>query len=92
MALFQGGDNAYWFWIGVALTAAFSLAVWYFVIVGRDRPPVKQRRGEQTVEHYGTIEEDRAPMPRFLFWTFVGVGVWALVYAIWTGVNGIGAT
>ncbi len=92
MALYQGGDDYFWFWVSVALTAAASVAVWFFVITGRDRPPLKQRRGEETVERYGTIEEDRAPLSRFLFWTLIGVGVWALVYVLWTGFNGIGAT
>ena len=90
MAIMQGADSWFWFWITILLTVAASLATWFYTIVGRDRPPRKQRRGEETVERYGSIEEDRAPMPRFIFWTFVGVGIWIIVYAVWTGIEGIG--
>ena len=58
--------------------------------VGRDRSPRKQRRGEETIERYGSIEEDRAPLPRFLLWTYIGVAVWVVAYAVWTGIEGIG--
>ena len=90
MVIMQGADT--WFWLGISglLTLGSSLAVWYFVVVGRDRKPTRQRRGEETLERYGTIEEDRAPLPKFLIWTFVGVGIWAVGYAVWTGVEGIG--
>ena len=90
MVLFQGADVFFWFWIAVLLTVMTGLITWYWVITGRDRKPRKQRRGEETIERYGTIEEDRAPLPKFLIWTYVGVAVWAVGYAIWTGVEGMG--
>ena len=90
MAMMQGADTWFWLWMAATWTVLGSLATWYFTIVGRDRPPRKQRRGEETVERYGTIEEDRAPLPKFLIWTFVGVGVWAVAYAVWTGIEGTG--
>lgn len=90
MAIMQGNDTWFWFWLTLLLTVGGATAVWYFTIVGRDRTPRKQRRGEETIERYGTIEEDRAPMPRFLLWTYIGVGVWGVAYAIWTGIEGTG--
>lgn len=92
MVLFQGGDDYFWFWMGLLMTAAGAVATWFYVITGRDRKPTKQRRGEETIERYGTIEEDRAPLSRFLFWTYIGVALWALAYALWTGFNGIAAS
>jgi hypothetical protein len=90
MAIMQGADTWFWFWMAMILMVAFTLATWYYVIIGRDRPVRKQRRGEETVEHYGSLQEDRAPTPRFLMWTYIGIGVWAVVYVIWTGINGLG--
>lgn len=90
MVLFQGADVFFWFWIGVALMVMTTFITWYWVITGRDRKPRKQRRGEETIERYGSIEEDRAPLPKFLIWTYIGVAVWALVYALWTGIEGLG--
>jgi hypothetical protein len=90
MAIMQGGDSFFWFWIAFLLTVGLSVATWYYVIIGRDRTPRKQRRGEETVERYGSIEEDRAPVPKFLIWLYVGVAVWAVGYVIWTGIEGIG--
>ena len=90
MVIMQGADTWFWFWMAILLTGAFSLATWYYVIVGRDQPVRKQRRGAETVERYGTIEEDRSPTPKFLMWTYIGVAVWAVVYVIWTGIDGIG--
>lgn len=90
MVLFQGADNFFWFWIGLGLTIGTSLAIWYWTIVGRDVSRSRQRRGEETIERYGTIEEDRAPTPKFLIFTYWGVGLWAIAYAVWTGINGIG--
>ena len=86
----QGADSWFWMWTALILVVAISLATWYFTVIGRDRPNRKQRRGEETVERYGTIEEDRAPLPKFLVWTYIGIGVWVLVYVIWTGIEGIG--
>ncbi len=90
MAIMQGGDTWFWLWLSILLTGAFSLATWFYTIVGRDRKIARQRRGEKTVERFGTIEEDRAPIPKFLIWTYVGLAVWAVVYAVWTGIEGIG--
>ena len=86
----QGADSWFWMWTALILVVAISLATWYFTVIGRDRPNRKQRRGEETIERYGTIEEDRAPLPKFLVWTYIGIGVWVLVYVIWTGIEGIG--
>jgi len=90
MAIMQGGDTFFWFWITLLTTLGAALAVWYYVIVGRDRPAHKQRRGEETVERYGSIEEDRAPIPKLLVWTYYGVALWAVGYIVWTGIEGIG--
>jgi membrane protein DedA with SNARE-associated domain len=90
MALFQGADDVFWFWIVVIFTILTALITWYWTIVGRDRKPRKQRRGEETIEHYGTIQEDRAPLPKFLIWTYIGVAIWAVAYVIWTGFEGLG--
>ena len=90
MALFQGQDAWYWLWVAVILTVLTAVGTWYYTITGRDRPPKRQRRGEETIERYGTIEEDRAPLSKFLIITYIGVALWAVGYAIWTGVNGIG--
>lgn len=90
MAIMQGADSWFWMWMAFLMLGAMSLATWYYVIVGRDRSPRKQRRGEETVERYGTIEEDRAPLPKFLTWTYIGIAIWAVAYAIWTGIEGIG--
>ena len=90
MTLFQGADVFFWFWVSIGLTALTGAIIWYWVITGRDRKPRRQRRGEETIERYGTIEEDRAPLPKFLVWTYVGIAVWALAYALWTGIEGIG--
>jgi hypothetical protein len=90
MTLFQGADNIFWYWVAVILTVLTALITWFWVLTGRDRSPRKQRRGEETIERYGTIEEDRAPLPKFLIWTYIGVAIWAVCYALWTGINGIG--
>ena len=62
------------------------MATWYFTIVGRDRPQ-PAAAGEETVERFGTIEEDRAPLPKFLIWTYVGFSLWAIAYVVWTGIR-----
>ena len=90
MVLFQGADAWFWMWMSVLLTFLVALATWYYTIVGVDRKPSKQKRGESTIEHYGDLEEDRAPVPKFLIWTYAGVAVWAIGYVIWTGIYGIG--
>lgn len=90
MVIFQGADNTFWFWVSLLLTAATALAVWYWTIVGRDRAPQHQRRGQDTVERYGDIEEDRAPLPKFLIYTFVLTVLWGIGYALLTGWQGIG--
>jgi membrane protein DedA with SNARE-associated domain len=90
MALMQGNDNLFWTLLAFALMIASVVGTWYMVVVGRDRPRPQQRRGESTVARYGDIEEDRAPMPAFLTVTIAGSVLWAIVYAIWTGINGLG--
>ena len=90
MVIMQGADTWFWFWITLIVTIALTLLTWFYVTVGRDRPQHKQRRGEDTIERYGTLEEDRAPLPRFIHWTFIGVVVWAVAYIVWTGIEGIG--
>jgi hypothetical protein len=89
VVIFQGQNDSFWFLITFAATVLMSIAVWYFVIVGRDRPPRKQRLGESTIVHYGSIGEDRAPIPKFLVYTFIGAIVWGVGYLLWTGVNGV---
>ena len=84
-----GADNWFWFGITVTLTILTVFATWFLVIIGRDRPPALQRRGEETIERYGDIEEDRAPPPKFLTFMYWGMGAWAIGYAVWTGVNGL---
>ena len=90
MVIMQGADTWFWFWIVMVVMGAMTLATWYYVIIGRDRPPRKQRRGAETVERYGTIEEDRSPTPKFLTLTYIGFAVWAVAYVIWTGIDGLG--
>ncbi len=90
MDLFQGADAWYWLSVSVVLTVAVAVAAWYFTIVGVDRKPGRQQRGEETIERYGSIEEDRAPVPAFLKWTYIGVGITAIAYALLTGINGTG--
>ena len=90
MVLFQGADAWFWLWVSIAFTLATALATWFYTIVGVDRKPQKQKRGEETIERFGDIVEDRAPVPKFLKITFVGVAIWAIVYVLWTGAHGIG--
>ncbi len=90
MDLFQGEDATFWLWTSILLTVLVAAATWFYTIVGVDTKPRPQQRGEHTVERYGDIEEDRAPVPVFLRLTYAGVAVWAVAYAIWTGVNGTG--
>lgn len=90
MAIMQGADNLFWTALTFFLIIATAVGTWYLTIVGRDRPQPKQKRGEETVVRYGSIEENRAPMPKFLTFTIVGVVIWALAYALWTGIKGLG--
>jgi len=90
MTIMQGTDNIFWFWIATILTVLSVLGTWYMVIVGRDTNLRQQRRGEETVERYGSIEEDRAPLPKFLVITIIGVVIWSLGYLFWTGFAGMG--
>ena len=90
MDLFQGSDATFWLCMTIVLTVLAAVATWYYTIIGADRKTRHQQRGEHTIERYGDIEEDRAPVPKFLVWTYVGVAVWAVAYAIWTGVLGTG--
>ena len=90
MVIFQGADAWFWLWLSVLLTVAVAAATWLYTIVGADRKPRQQRRGEETLERFGDIVEDRAPVPKFLVWTYIGVAIWAVAYIIWTGINGTG--
>ena len=88
--MFQGADAWFWVWTSVLLTVLGAASTWYYVNTGRDRAPKRQRRGEETIEKFGTIEEDRAPVSKFLLWTYICVALWAVGYAFWTGIQGIG--
>jgi membrane protein DedA with SNARE-associated domain len=90
MTVMQGPDNVFWFWMAFSLAVLSVVATWYMVIVGRDAKPHHQRRGEETIERNGSIEEDRAPLPKFLVITIVGVVIWSLGYLFWTGFEGLG--
>lgn len=90
MTIMQGQDLNFWFWIEVILLVLSVLATWYMTIAGRDHKPRRQRRGEETVENYAGIEENRAPLPKFLVLTIVGVVVWSIGYLLWTGFAGLG--
>ncbi len=89
MILMQGAETNIWWWCETVLTVLAILCVWYFVISGRDRQALKQRRGEQHVERFGTIEQNEAPLTKFLIWTYVGTGLFVVGYLVWTGVNGL---
>ena len=89
MTAMQGAGAVFWDIVTMILTGMTGLCIWYFVVTGRDRTPTLQRRGEETIERYGDIEEDRAPVSKFLWWTMIGVGVWSVAYVLWTGVNGL---
>ena len=90
MVIFQGADAWFWLWLSLLLTVAVAVGTWFYTIVGADRKPRQQRRGEETLEHFGDLVEDRAPVPRFLVWTYIGVAVWAVAYVLWVGINGTG--
>ena len=90
MAIMQSSDNWIWFCAEAALIVLSIFAVWFIVRTGRDRPPAKQERGEQALEDYGDgIQEDHAPLSKFLIGTYIVVAVWAGLYLIWTGINGL---
>lgn len=88
MISMEGDGNIRWVIVEIITAVVLIAGIWMFVHTGADRKAVRQRRGEQTVERYGDIEEDRAPTSKFLLWTYVGVAVWAVVYAVYTGING----
>lgn len=90
MTIMQGDSNIAWFWLTVVLLILSVLVTWYFTIVGRDRPVQRQRKGEKTIEHFGSIQEDRAPVPKFLIWTYIGTGIWGVGYLLWVGIRGMG--
>ena len=90
MVIFQGADAWFWLWVSIAFILATALATWFYTIVGVDRKPKAQKRGEETLERFGDIEEDRAPVPVFLKVTYIGVAIWAVVYVLWTGTFGTG--
>lgn len=92
MTIMQGPDLLFWFAIALTLTILSVLFTWYMVIIGRgDTKPRKQRRGEEAIEHFpGGLQENRAPLPKFIFITIVGAVIWSLAYLIWTGFAGLG--
>ncbi len=89
MVAMQGSDAVLWDYIILLITIGAALWVWFFTIIGRDRKPLVQKRGEETIERYGDIEEDRAPVGKFLMWTYAGFAVWAIGYGIWVCTHGI---
>ncbi|BDI34075.1 hypothetical protein CCAX7_61260 [Capsulimonas corticalis] len=89
MNIMQGQDNWIWLLAEVATTIFSVIAVWYVTIIGRDRDPAKQKRGEEAIVSYGDIEEDHAPLPKFLIWTYVLFGGWTAAYLVWTGFHGL---
>ena len=90
MTIMQGDSNIAWSLLTALILILSVIGVWYFTIVGRDRPPQRQRRGEETLERFGDIEEDRAPLPKFLTVTIIGTIVWGIGYLLWTGIAGLG--
>lgn len=91
MSIMQGQDVNFWFWIECLLAVGSIAGTWYFSVVGRDRKPRTQRRGEDTIEDYGNgLREDRAPLPKFLIYTIAGVVIWSIGYLFWTGFEGLG--
>jgi hypothetical protein len=88
MILMQGNETFVWWWCETILTIMPILCVWYFVISGRDRRPNKQRN-ENEIERYGSLEQNEAPLTKFLIWTYVGTAFFIVSYLIWTGISGI---
>lgn len=90
MDIFQGNDNLFWLFAELALAAVLIVGLWFLVLVGRDRQPMRQKKGEETLERFGDLEEDRAPVPKFIILAMVLAGCFALYYVLWVGYNGMG--
>ena len=89
MAIMQGDGNWVWTLAESALAVLSIVFVWYLTTIGRDRDPAKQKRGRQELDEYAEgIQGDHSPLPKFLIWTYVFVGVWTVAYVIWTGTHG----
>jgi membrane protein DedA with SNARE-associated domain len=88
MALFQGENDSFWLWITVLVTAMMAGAIWFIVLIGREK---QFRSGEASVSNgdNADLEGDNAPLPSFLKITFVGTALWALGYLLWTGFRGV---
>jgi hypothetical protein len=89
MTLMQGGDINDWFWIEIAVVVVLVVATWLMVVAGRDISPAEQKRREKQIVHYGDLSEDRAPIPKFIRWTWVSVAIWIVCYLLWTGIKGL---
>jgi hypothetical protein len=89
MFIMQGDDSGYWAIWAVVLSVLSVLFVWYMVITGRDHKPKTQARGEHEIERFGELEQDHAPLSKFLILTYVGIGVWVVIYVVWTGIEGL---
>jgi hypothetical protein len=89
MQIMQGDNNWIWFASQALISILLVVAVWYVTIVGRDRNPNKQKRGEQNITRYADVEEDHSPVPKFLVWTYIGFGIWTAIYLACTGFYGL---
>ncbi len=89
MIVMQGSDAVLWFWCESAIAVLSIVAIWYMVIVGRDRPADELKPKEDQIEQFGDVAESHAPVPKFLLWTYVLTAFWAVCYLCWTGTNGL---
>ena len=89
MNLMQASDNWIWFAAETALTLLSIIAVWFVTLVGRDRNPTRQKRGEEGTTKYADVEEDHSPLPKFLILTYIVFGAWMLGYLFSTGIFGL---
>ena len=89
MDLMQGQNNWLWFLVEAALCVLSIAFIWYLTMIGRDRKPNVQRRGEERITSYGEVEEEHSPLPKFLIITYVLFGIWAVIYLISTGMYGL---
>jgi membrane protein DedA with SNARE-associated domain len=89
MTLFQGSDNDFWMMVSGIAALMTAAAIWYIVIIGRDRPTQHMRKSESQVVKYADLEEGRAPLSKFIVYTIFGVAIWGVGYLLWTGINGV---
>jgi hypothetical protein len=90
MDIFQGNDNLFWLFAEICLSAVLIVGLWLLVLVGRDARPSRQKKGEEALERFGDLEEDRAPIPKFIILCMVLAGCFAVYYMFWIGRNGMG--